>query len=339
MVFYPGVVFSIPDNDEDTVTSKKVKKVAATTKGVNSDSDGDGVPDSSDECPSIPGPAATNGCPDSDGDGIPDHLDDCPTVFGLAQYRGCPDTDLDGIPDNKDVCPYEAGPESNNGCPLPDSSKQMVIAKVLDTLDFKEERDMLLMRYERYLYEQEINPEVTKLKPEVAEAKSVEKEKTKLVADNVENKVSKPEVENKVGKPEVENKTVKTEPKTLASSVTINSAQFQSFKPKLEALLKDMRFQNGRVFFVDENKSFEALHELASYCASYPEWVKIIFHCYSNETDNAYGNKQLFSNRAYTLKQILVSDLHISEKRLDFVNKINADSNISNYISLEINTK
>ena len=45
------------------------------------DSDGDGVPDSRDECPGTPaGVAVTSfGCPrDADGDGVPDYLDKCP---------------------------------------------------------------------------------------------------------------------------------------------------------------------------------------------------------------------------------------------------------------------
>jgi OOP family OmpA-OmpF porin len=45
------------------------------------DSDGDGVPDSRDECPNTPAGVAVTafGCPkDSDGDGVPDYLDKCP---------------------------------------------------------------------------------------------------------------------------------------------------------------------------------------------------------------------------------------------------------------------
>ena len=47
------------------------------------DSDGDGVPDASDQCPGEAGPASNNGCPieeptDSDGDGVPDASDACP---------------------------------------------------------------------------------------------------------------------------------------------------------------------------------------------------------------------------------------------------------------------
>ncbi|HBL79075.1 MAG TPA: cell envelope biogenesis protein OmpA, partial [Aequorivita sp.] len=53
-----------------------------------------------------------NGCPDTDGDGVPDHLDECPTVAGLAALNGCPDADGDGIADKDDACPNEAGPKA-----------------------------------------------------------------------------------------------------------------------------------------------------------------------------------------------------------------------------------
>ena len=84
------------------------------------DMDHDGVPDSVDKCPTIPGLPEFNGCPDTDGDGVPDEEDECPLVAGLKQFNGCPDTDHDGIPDNKDKCPYEAGPADNGGCPVAD---------------------------------------------------------------------------------------------------------------------------------------------------------------------------------------------------------------------------
>jgi len=55
---------------------------------------------------------------DSDGDGIPDSEDACPTQPGLAEFDGCPDSDGDQIPDNVDKCPKEPGPAENGGCPL-----------------------------------------------------------------------------------------------------------------------------------------------------------------------------------------------------------------------------
>ena len=53
---------------------------------------------------------------DTDKDGIIDSLDKCPAVPGLAKYEGCPvpDTDKDGINDDEDKCPDCFRP-----CPLP----------------------------------------------------------------------------------------------------------------------------------------------------------------------------------------------------------------------------
>ncbi len=85
------------------------------------DTDGDGIIDVNDDCPTVAGIAQFNGCPDTDGDGIPDSEDECPTEAGIARLNGCPapvDTDGDGIPDDMDECPTEAGPKETNGCPV-----------------------------------------------------------------------------------------------------------------------------------------------------------------------------------------------------------------------------
>jgi outer membrane protein OmpA-like peptidoglycan-associated protein len=66
------------------------------------DTDGDGIPDANDACPTQAGPAssdpAKNGCPlpkDTDGDGIMDDVDKCPnepeTFNGYQDSDGCPD--------------------------------------------------------------------------------------------------------------------------------------------------------------------------------------------------------------------------------------------------------
>ena len=64
------------------------------TPPVVADTDGDGLPDSRDECPREAGPVDNRGCPapqpvDSDGDGLPDDVDACPAVFGPANLNGC----------------------------------------------------------------------------------------------------------------------------------------------------------------------------------------------------------------------------------------------------------
>lgn len=92
---------------------------------VEKDTDGDGIVDSKDKCPTVPGTAKYDGCPvpDTDGDGINDENDTCPTVKGLAKYDGCPipDTDKDGINDEEDKCPTVAGVARYQGCPVPDT--------------------------------------------------------------------------------------------------------------------------------------------------------------------------------------------------------------------------
>ncbi|HSQ46103.1 MAG TPA: thrombospondin type 3 repeat-containing protein, partial [Lutibacter sp.] len=91
--------------------------VGIVLKFGGTDTDGDGINDKNDECPTVFGLAAFNGCPDTDGDGIVDSKDDCPTVAGLAALNGCPDTDGDGIADKDDACPNEKGTKANKGCP------------------------------------------------------------------------------------------------------------------------------------------------------------------------------------------------------------------------------
>ena len=97
------------------------------------DTDGDGILDPDDACPTVKGLAsddpAKNGCPDTDGDGIIDKDDACPTEPGVPDpdpaKNGCPppppDTDGDGITDKDDACPTVPGvPDADpkkNGCP------------------------------------------------------------------------------------------------------------------------------------------------------------------------------------------------------------------------------
>ncbi|MDR1582441.1 MAG: thrombospondin type 3 repeat-containing protein [Prevotellaceae bacterium] len=394
--------------DEDPNATKAKKTVSTATKIV--DSDNDNIPDNEDECPNIPGLAITKGCPDNDGDKIPDHQDDCPTIFGLEQYKGCPDSDLDGIPDNKDVCPYEAGPVSNNGCPLPEKKDSKYIyrrTKVVDTINLNEERNLQIMRYERYAAELELkrqeylsnlaNGEINSDSGHTGTMQDLEimhneryaaelelewernvsqyignesilsnnssfveeyntpinpGSKKKISASTTSNETKRTPVNtnksfDKKDNDKEKNNAINKTPipadytpasKIVLSTVKIDDAEYLSHKPKLEALLQNMRFQDGRVTFADEGNFFKALSQLASYCKAYPEW-KLRFHCYSNETDSAFRNKQLFSNRVYTLKQILIGDLHISADRLSFVNSISHTPDISNFISLEITTK
>ncbi|MBX3272625.1 MAG: thrombospondin type 3 repeat-containing protein [Sandaracinaceae bacterium] len=97
------------------------------------DSDGDGIEDGRDACPSeaedVDGWEDEDGCPDpdNDGDGLADAVDPCPDVAedvdGYQDDDGCPDPDNDGdgIADGYDSCPDEPedfdGDRDEDGCP------------------------------------------------------------------------------------------------------------------------------------------------------------------------------------------------------------------------------
>jgi type IX secretion system PorP/SprF family membrane protein len=96
------------------------------------DSDGDGILDTNDDCPEVPGKVELNGCPeelrskkeksivgpDYDKDGVLDENDLCPYESGLVQFQGCNDQDGDGIWNHVDVCPSLPGKIENHGCPV-----------------------------------------------------------------------------------------------------------------------------------------------------------------------------------------------------------------------------
>ena len=77
------------------------------------------------QSPELPKPVDTVVCPiplvDTDCDGLVDSIDKCPTVPGPARNEGCPivDRDHDGVNDEVDKCPDQAGDPCSNGCPLP----------------------------------------------------------------------------------------------------------------------------------------------------------------------------------------------------------------------------
>jgi len=104
---------------------RKEKPRVVETPRPPADTDSDGIIDSIDRCPTVPGIAKYQGCPipDTDKEGINDEEDKCPTVAGIAKYQGCPipDTDKDGFNDEQDKCPTVAGIAKYQGCPIPDT--------------------------------------------------------------------------------------------------------------------------------------------------------------------------------------------------------------------------
>ena len=125
--------------------------IAATqpAKTVLVDTDGDGIPDVNDNCPTKPnanqldtdgdgiGDACDN-CPtkpnvnqqDTDGDGIGDACDNCPTIANASQL----DTDGDGIGDACDNCPTKpnVNQEDTDGDGIGDACKTTGIQDCLE---------------------------------------------------------------------------------------------------------------------------------------------------------------------------------------------------------------
>ncbi len=115
----------ICDKDDECPTEKGDKENKGCPKKEEEkkcpDRDKDGICDKDDKCPDVWGAKENQGCPsnDRDGDGIRDDIDKCPDIPGSARNEGCPlsDRDKDGILDEIDPCPDEAGPLTNMGCP------------------------------------------------------------------------------------------------------------------------------------------------------------------------------------------------------------------------------
>lgn len=107
--------------------------------GLPGDFDGDGVPDASDNCPTVPNPdqadSDMNGVgdccdvPDTDGDGISDACDNCPAIYNPDQL----DTDGDGM---GDACDFLAG-DMNCDDVVDELDIPHFVQALLDGLDFE----------------------------------------------------------------------------------------------------------------------------------------------------------------------------------------------------------
>ncbi|MCB0619614.1 MAG: OmpA family protein, partial [Saprospiraceae bacterium] len=103
-----------------------------------------GIIDRDDQCPTLAGTAAANGCPDADNDGIPDNLDRCPDVAGPDSAGGCPDDDGDGIDNATDRCPNTAGPATSDGCPEISGADKEKLELAKQAVEFETSNAVLL---------------------------------------------------------------------------------------------------------------------------------------------------------------------------------------------------
>jgi uncharacterized repeat protein (TIGR01451 family) len=135
----PSGLFNISlqgvDLADPTGTAIPVDQVQVATVAISSicptDTDGDGIPDATDNCPSVFNPSQfdTDGdglgdaCdPDIDNDGVPNAVDNCPSVANPGQEDfnangvgdACDDTDGDGVVDSIDNCVFVANPDQSD---------------------------------------------------------------------------------------------------------------------------------------------------------------------------------------------------------------------------------
>ena len=104
------IAFNFRSDSHDTSQDGPwLDNIALRAVGPTGDSDGDGVPDASDNCPNTPNPSQA----DADGDGVGDACDNCPNTPNPNQA----DADSDGVGDACDNCPNDPGPAWNCGCP------------------------------------------------------------------------------------------------------------------------------------------------------------------------------------------------------------------------------
>lgn len=357
------LMFSTNTFGKDDVFSEKKR-----LKIVSKDSDGDGVPDSEDDCPNVKGSVETKGCPDSDGDGIPDHLDECPDVAGLPQFMGCPDTDNDGVPDDIDACPNELGEHLNNGCPptkTKDSAKNEQ-SEYNYYLDF--EMDLQIQRFEKYIQDQEIKKQeyllhIGAINQNLYQTGTVNQDNANqsyVVNQGTANQTDAASLGTANQVSELYVPVINEEPKTAsrpASSVApknvpvkkeynvkkvhINSTRYDSCVREMEVHLNSLKFGKGRALFVDHEKSYNALQKIAALCTENLDWIKLTFTCYSNDEINgmnnlSYRTKQLFDNRINFLKYTL-RKMNVHEHRLEFLKLSVSDaSGEPNYIHLKI---
>ncbi len=154
-----------PDDDNDGIPDT-ADTCPTEPETVNGYRDDDGCPDTAPEAQPTPegasAPAPLTLPPasvDTDGDGIPDAEDRCPTAAedqdGFEDEDGCPDpdNDRDGIPDTADQCPLEAevinGVKDDDGCPDKGASKVRLEGSrivILDKVYFATGKDVILRK-------------------------------------------------------------------------------------------------------------------------------------------------------------------------------------------------
>ncbi|WP_372792983.1 thrombospondin type 3 repeat-containing protein [Lutibacter sp.] len=123
--FYTGTVKNVTNISESIALNPGEYRLYSTIDLSNTDTDGDGILDSVDNCPTF----ANADQADADGDGVGDLCDLCPGSDDAI------DADNDGIPDGCDVCPSSDDTIDTDGDGIPDGCDNCPTTANLDQLD------------------------------------------------------------------------------------------------------------------------------------------------------------------------------------------------------------
>jgi len=307
-----GLVFNFNIPNEEEKMEEKINMLAK-------DTDGDGVPDVEDSCPSVAGKVMFRGCPDSDNDGVIDSRDKCPNEAGPIATDGCPintpsgelsdspDSDGDGVSDDNDNCPNLAGDPAAFGCPNVDADNDGIV----DAMDKCPNRSGL----ERFggcpdsdgdgvSDDKDACPNIVGL-PRFSGCPDTDGDGITDASDNCPTIAGLPEYSGcpKPTTPRPSTPVVSVPPiSTVASETLLAAAQKVEFETS-RATLRTI--------------SYEPLDKIVSIMNQYPSYnLEVAGH--TDSVGDSAGNQRLSENRAKSCKDYLVRK-GISASRINYV--------------------
>ncbi len=270
------------------------------------DSDGDGILDGDDKCPTVAedkdGFEDSDGCidPDNDQDGILDTADKCINTpedkDGFEDGDGCPDPDNDGdgISDADDKCPNAAedkdGFEDSDGCIDPDNDQDGILDTADKCINSPEDKDGF----------------------EDSDGCPDPDNDGDGILDADDKCPSQKGVKEVQGCPPPDRDADTVPDKTDNCPDEPGLPEFQGCKAKQLAAIT-----NGRIDIIDqvyfklnkdiiEQRSYELLENVAKVLSAHPEITKVVVEGHTDNQGKPAKNLDLSKRRAASVKKYLI---------------------------------